>query len=157
MSSVRPTKIFKKSTITRPAHKVTKVTSQAELSDFIHSKPARPPNEVALLLAVAEALGFDDLPNAMEIETRKTRITFSDDRLSRNDRRLARIELGKAQPDLLVRTWVVEKNPELIQISGATIHDKGAHMRRFRLATEQQSEEFGKALVSILKQSCTQE
>jgi hypothetical protein len=155
-SSVRPPKVVNKAPITRPMHEVTEVKSQTELDAFIVSKSDRPANEVALLQAVAGALADHDLPHAMRIETRKTRISFFDEHRSRNEKRLARIELGKAQPDLLVRTWVVEQHPELTQIASATVHDKGAHMRRFRLGTKQQSEEFGKALVGVLKQSCAQ-
>ena len=153
-SSMSPPKIVNKAPITRPMHEITVVKSQTELGAFIDSKPNRPDNEAALLNAVAEALADCDLPQAMKIETRKTRISFFDEQRSRNDKRLARIELGKAQPDLLVRTWVVEQHPELTQIAPATVHDKGAHMRRFRLGTKQQSEEFGTALVGVLKQSC---
>ena len=96
------------------------------------------------------ALEKEHKPDHLKIEARKTRISFFDDRLSRNEKRLARIELGKAQPDLLVRTSIVEGNPRLTKITPATIHDKGAHMRRFPLANEEQSENFGQLLVSII-------
>lgn len=150
INPVKPRKIVNKVKISRPSHAVTVSSSQNEFVSFIADKQARPENELALLNAISDTLGTAEMPVALRIETRKTRVSFFDERLPRNDKRLARIELGKAQPDLLVRTWIVETHPELTDIAPTTIHDKGAHMRRFRLSNEEQSADFGKTLLSVL-------
>ena len=59
--------------------------------------------------------------------------------------------MGKAQPDVLVRTDIVAMNPALTKISKPSIHDKGSHMRRFRLGTNEESAMFGTALMKAIK------
>ncbi|MEH6585220.1 MAG: hypothetical protein V7720_01615 [Halioglobus sp.] len=150
VNPVKPRRVVNKAKVSRPTHTVTVVSSQQEFMAFIDTAKNRPTNESALLLSIAKTLGQIPTPEYLKIETRKTRVSFSDERLSRNEKRMARIELGKAQPDLLIRTWVVDRHPEIADIAPPTIHDKGAHMRRFRLSSEEQAVAFGLALVSVL-------
>lgn len=152
VNPIRPQKSLKKESISRPTHPVTVCSSQEQLLDFISSNENRPHNESALLIAISEELTDDAITRFPRIETRKTRVSFFDDRQSGHKSRLARIELGKGQPDLLVRTWVVDQYPELSGIAQPTVHDKGAHMRRFRLSSADQAAAFGRTLVSVLSQ-----
>ena len=55
------------------------------------------------------------------------------------------------QPDVLVRTDIVAMNPALTKIAKPSIHDKGSHMRRFRLGTNEESAMFGTALMKAIK------
>ena len=150
-NSVKPKRIVNKAKISRPMHPVEITNSSEDFLAFINSVAERPENELALLKSIQSFLETSTNLVNLTIESRKTRVSFFDDRLSRNERRMARIELHKSQPDILVRTWLVEKYAELASIAQPTIHDKGAHMRRFRLSTENQCDEFARKLMSILR------
>jgi hypothetical protein len=151
INTVKPKRIVNKAKISRPTHPVEVTNTSEEFLTFINSVDGRPDNELALLMSIEYFLKTSSSPENLNIETRKTRVSFFDDRLPRNERRMARIELHKSQPDILVRTWLVEKHSVLASIAQPTIHDKGPHMRRFRLSSKNQSEEFGRKLMSILQ------
>ena len=147
---VKVRRIVNKVKISRPTHSIAVCSTHEDLLGFIQSSENRPTNELALLHSICHALNENTTPECLRVETRKTRISFFDNRLSRNKNRLARIELGKAHPDILVRTWVVDKYPELTSIAKSDIHDKGAHMRRFRLGSEEQAAVFGRTMMIVL-------
>lgn len=88
------------------------------------------------------------LPLHLRCEVRASRVVFFDNRTAR--RRMARIELGKVQPDILILTELVGLNHRFSKIALAVPHDKGQHMRRFRLSDASQAKKFGKVLADIL-------
>lgn len=89
------------------------------------------------------------IPQHLRCEIRTSRVVFFD---KRNDRqkRVARVELGKQQSDVLVLTKLVDSIPHLLQIVPYQPHDKGPHMKRFRLSEELQTKKFAGALAEIL-------
>ena len=145
-AGVRPLVARKRTKASRPMHETHAVHSSAGFSAFISTLEKSPPNEQALLTGIADALAESSYPEYLRIEARKTRISFFSER-----QRLARIELGKLQPDVLVLTSIVGQHPSLGDLATPTIHDKGAHMRRFRLGEKNQCQSFGASLVEALR------
>lgn len=152
---VKVQRIVNKAKASRTVHPVTVCSTHEDLLGFIQSAENRPANELVLLHSICRTLNEITTPECLRIETRKTRISFFDDKLSRSRGRVARIELGKAQPDILVRTWIVDKHPELTSMVKPEIHDKGAHMRRFRLGSEEQATAFGRTMLVVLGKELT--
>ena len=108
-------------------------------------------SELDQLFLKALASEFDDrggLPAHVHCEVRSSRVVFFDKRGSAE--RIARIELGRRQPDVLVRTALVDSDPRLSEIAPVAPHDKGPHMRRVRLSNAVQAGEFGRALARAL-------
>jgi hypothetical protein len=149
-SKVKLLKSKKQTKASRKVHPKQTVATTTEFQDFINGTDDRPSNELAFLKAINNSITSDRL-SKIKIVTRKTRVGFFDLSLPKRQQRVARIELGKTQPDVLVRTEIVAINPALSEIATPMIHDKGAHMRRFRLGTEDQSAKFGSALMKALK------
>lgn len=147
----KPERIVNKQKINRNQHPVDKHNELSSFRNFVASVDTRPESEATLLKAILD--GFDDqvFRTSLGIETRDTRVTFSNSSLPHRESRLARIELGKKHPDILVRTWIVNAFPVLAEIATPTIHDKGAHMRRFRLGSTEEAHRFGTALVHTLR------
>lgn len=90
------------------------------------------------------------LPGHLRCEVRSSRVAFFDDRIPIGSKRVARIELGKRNPDILVLTVLAGPDTKLSKIAPPTPHDKGPHMRRFRLSGEAQTSSFGEALAEVL-------
>lgn len=96
---------------------------------------------------------FEDqgaLPGHLHAKVRASRVSFFDSRLTSKSTRVARIELGKRQPDVLVHSGLVSSWDELARIASPAPHDKGSRMRRFRLSDETQTRDFGVALAKVL-------
>ncbi len=150
-SKVKIHKSKKKEKATREMHPVQTIVTSSDLVQFIGLSDKRPPNEIAFLEALMDSLPTSYQKSKIKIEARKTRISFFNLSLPKSQKRVARIELGKTQPDVLVRTDIVAMNPALTMIAKPSIHDKGSHMRRFRLGTIEESAMFGKALMKAIK------
>lgn len=90
------------------------------------------------------------LPGQLRCEIRSSRVAFFDCRIATRSKRVARIELGKRQPDILVLTELAASETTLSKIAPAMPHDKGPHMRRFRLGGDSQTRAFGEALANAL-------
>lgn len=89
-------------------------------------------------------------PTHLRCEVRSSRVAFFDDRIATGSKRVARIELGKKHPDILVLTELAGAETPLRKIASASPHDKGPHMRRFRLNGDNQAGRFGEALADVL-------
>jgi hypothetical protein len=89
------------------------------------------------------------LPRHLRCEVRSSRVAFFDERATTRSKRVSRIEIGKNHPDILVLTKLCV-DTELSKIASPTPHDKGPHMRRFRLSGEDQTRRFGEKLAEIL-------
>lgn len=134
----------------RAKHTVQSTKNAEDFQAFIDTLDKSPAAEIALLSSIYKALQkLRTTPN-FHWETRVTRVSFFDDSLPKKQQRLARIELGKKQPDILIRNEIVNKNLELAKIATPTIHDKGKHMRRFRIGSEADSKAFGTELIHAL-------
>lgn len=92
---------------------------------------------------------YGGIPEHLRCEIRTSRVVFFDSR-NNKQRRIARIELGKQQSDVLVLTKLVESMPRLLQIVPCQPHDKGPHMKRFRLSEKSQTKKFASTLADIL-------
>jgi len=147
---VKPNRPTKKRVATRRVHAKTVAMSAEDLHLFIENRPKPQPLENAFVAALADHFGTVGMPSDLRIDMRSTRISFFDLRKTTGSKRLGRIELGKNNPDILVLTNIVNAHPELIEISPAYIHDKGAHMRRFRLRDVNESRLFGTKLGQAL-------
>lgn len=135
------------------ARRVSNAVSVAADTNAIRRAGADPSRASPLDNAFLQALSdqfekHGGIPEHLRCEVRDSRVVFFDYRT--NGKRVARIELGKQQPDVLVLTDLVASAPHLSQIASAAPHDKGPHMRRFRLSGESQTKEFGKALAKAL-------
>lgn len=150
-SSVKPAIPQKAQTARRQTHPVTVVTGGFDLETFIQAVPVRPPAEKAFLGAWVQALSAADWPPGLRIEARKSRVVFFEAASIGKGKRLARIELGKRHPDILIRTEVVAAHSRLAALSPPQIHDKGPHMRRFRLADVVTAAAFGEAMAAALR------
>jgi len=148
-SSERPNSINKEVKAVRKTHPKTVIKSPSDFAAFIRTIDDSPPNEAALLTGIHRVIE-ESIPSYIQIETRDTRISFFDNRITDKSKRVARIELVKVQPDIIVLTRICDEHQELASISTPTIHDKGAHMRRFRLQDQEQAKQFGQALISAL-------
>ncbi len=147
---VKPNRPTKKRVAIRRVHTKTVAMGAEDLYSFLKNRPKPQPLENAFVAALADHFGTVGLPSDLRVEMRSTRISFFDLRKTTGSQRLGRIELGKNNPDILVLTNIVNSYPELIEISPAYIHDKGAHMRRFRLRDVNESKIFGTKLGQIL-------
>lgn len=133
----------------RTSNLVTAVTDTEALGKAVSEQASASMLDAVFLTALASR--FDEsggLPAHLRCEVRSSRVVFFDTASATG--RLVRIELGKRQPDVLVRTALVGANSELSQIAPAVPHDKGPHMRRYRLASQAQAIEFGRALARAL-------
>ncbi len=91
-----------------------------------------------------------EFPIHLRCEVRSSRVVFFDERISLGSRRVARIEVGKKQPDILVKTNLVGTEGGLSELASCQLHDKGSYMRRFRLSDKVQTVKFGNTLASML-------
>lgn len=90
------------------------------------------------------------LPKYLRIEVRSSRISFFDTKKTSGSKRVVRIELGRQQPDILVLTALTQSEKHLSEIAISAPHDKGPHMRRFRLSKDSQAKAFGTRLAAAL-------
>lgn len=108
--------------------------------------------ELAFLEALVRSVSdhHGDIPSRSRFEFRSSRVSFFDESQSTPTKRTGRIELGKRHPDILVLTEIVNASPSLSKIAPPAPHDKGPHMRRFRLPDESSAMAFGIALGKVI-------
>jgi hypothetical protein len=146
---VKPEKPRKETLARRVSNSINVATDTDEIRRAVAGLSNASTLDTALLHALSDQFEkHGGVPKHLRCEVRASRIVFFDSRT--NGRRVARIELGKRQPDVLVLTELVDSAPQLPQIASAAPHDKGPHMRRFRLSGESQTKEFGTALARVL-------
>jgi hypothetical protein len=146
-NTIKPWAIKKHHKAVRKVHPKAILTSSNKFRVFIDSLDKSPAIERALLVAINETLESSGMPSFLRIEARKTRVSLFDDRRLKQTQRIARLELGKKHPDVLVLTEMVEKITELAAVAKPFIHDKGEHMRRFRIKDEDAAMKFGRYLI----------
>lgn len=86
----------------------------------------------------------------LRFEVRDTRLSIFDDKLEPGAQRICRIAIGMGEPDIILRTELASARSGLDSIAKSFEHDKGSHMRCFRLGTVAQASEFGSRLGELL-------
>lgn len=143
----KPAKESKAHRISNPVQRAVSIEMmRREFGSLAHAS-----NRERLFLATM-AHGFEQtrgIPGHLRCEVRSSRVAFFDERRGGRSQRVGRIELGKQHPDILVLTELLGPGNELSQIAMSTPHDKGPHMRRFRLGDDSQTQRFAEALVRV--------
>lgn len=93
---------------------------------------------------------YGGVPINGRLEFRASRVSFFDEAIPKSSKRVGRIEIGKQQPDVLVLSSLVENSPQLSSVAKPEPHDKGPHMRRFRLRDEESAKKFGIILGKVI-------
>ncbi|MEZ7206769.1 hypothetical protein [Pseudoalteromonas sp. DY56-GL79] len=140
----------------RISNEVTKAKSikefRAALKELDGPKEAEIEFLVALIDSIARAHG--EIPSHCRFEFRSSRVSFFDQSGAGSSKRVGRIELGKREPDILVLTQLAASSEILNSIAPPRPHDKGGHMRRYRLPNIDAANSFGYALGTIIFSAC---
>lgn len=146
--SVTPYKPSKMTTAKRKCNPITVAKSVEESFTLIREHTNTTALERAfldhLILSIQQSLTI--IPSSCRIEFRDSRVSFFNEELSGQSKRVGRIELGKKQPDILVLTRLVNANADISEVATPQPADKGPHMRRFRLGEIEQARQFGTTL-----------
>lgn len=149
--TLKPEKLAKPTTARRVSNPITVVTNCAEMRAEIVRLSTASYLDRVLLNAIAEQFETEvQFPTHLRCEVRSRRVAFFDEHSTSPSKRVARIELGRQQPDIIVLTALAESRPGILSIAPAAPHDKGLHMRRFRLDQEAQARQFGVELAKVL-------
>jgi hypothetical protein len=152
--SVRPVTFQKQVKARRGSHPVSEVRSCDAFRSWLAALATGTPLDRLFLSTLVEQLErHGGVPGHLRIGARDSRVSFFDRRISDGSKRVARLELGRRQPDVLVLTSLAAQHPDLVCIVPPTPHDKGEHMRRFRLASDVQTVAFANQLGLVLHQS----
>ncbi len=111
------------------------------------------PSQLDRLLIESMMNNFEEhgrIPSYLRTEVRCSRIVFFDNRIKSGSSRVARIKLGRAQSDVLLLTTMVSRNDVFTKLAQSEAHDKGGHMRKYRLSSEEQAKLFGEQLAILL-------
>jgi hypothetical protein len=149
--SIVPDRLRKEINGHRKSNPIDKVTDLKAMRNAVAKLSSSSKLDVTFFQALLNGLerqgGF---PPHLYGEVRSSRIVLFDNRITARSKRVARIELGKDQPDILVLTALTQLAKQLEITVAATPHDKGPHMRRFRLSDGSQASRFGGALAEAL-------
>lgn len=96
---------------------------------------------------------FETLAENMLVEARETRMSVWCFSSGQKDR-LMRIEFGKQQPSIIVKTAIVDACDESIVNVAHNRHDKHGGMREFRPKSEQQAQSLGRMISALLARHC---
>lgn len=147
ISNTKPIFQKKEKTAIRTKNEISILETTIDLNNFIHATNRITELEKVFLLSFFKQM--ENLANKSIIcESRKTRISFF---TKETHKRVGRIELGKKNPDILILTELVEMDNSIENIIKSFPHDKGSHMRRFRLDEKQKAIEFGKKMIDLIK------
>jgi len=150
-SSIKPTKHLKAIRGIRKSNPSCTTPDATSMRDIIPTLDT--PSQLDRVLIEAILKHFEEnggIPEHLRTEVRCSRVAFFDNRIKSGSKRAARIELGRKQPDILLLTTAAKRNEELSKLATPAPHDKGPHMRRFRLSSEWQATSFGKQLAISL-------
>ena len=151
---VRPDKPSKERTAVRRSNMAQPAVSLGHceelLSELVKATDSERVFLRSLFISMRQSLG--EIPIGCEVQFRSSRVVFFKKATSTPSKRVGRIDLGKTHPDILVSAEIVDNTPELDGISSSSPHDKGPHMRRFRLATTQQCKQYGATLGRVIFQ-----
>ena len=90
-------------------------------------------------------------PPRFDVKIRSSRVVIVDRcPLDTGRKRLVRLEVGKGRSDVLVSSALAATSETLDSVVTGFAHDKGAHMRRFRLGDETVAKLFAKSLASAM-------
>ncbi len=149
----RPKQIAKETSARRVSNPTTICRDTDSFTQELENLTDASDLDKVLLLSLVEQFDYHGgIPIHLRCEARASRVSFFDERIPNSSKRVARVELGKRQPDALVLTKLVNQSNTLQSLSSAVPHDKGPRMRRFRLSEESQAKAFGKALADLLNE-----
>ncbi len=141
--SLRPKRPVKAQVAQRKSHEVILIHDRYELGAFKAGNDRLTDPDSAFLAALTDALS--DVPATIQIEARETRLSIWETSTGRKIRQM-RIEFGKRQPSVLVRTALLKELPSLEDGLVHHRHDKHGGMREFRLADEAQAQLLGERI-----------
>jgi hypothetical protein len=148
---VKPVRLHKPDRAHRRSNPIEVATGASDLRGLLARLPSASRLDLTFLDSIARQFETQrGLPSHLRAEVRSSRVSFFDSRITSRSKRVARIELGKNQPDILVLTTLASATNDLPRIATPTPHDKGPHMRRFRLSDETQAKTFGVVLAKVL-------
>jgi hypothetical protein len=149
ISKTKPVSFKKDQKAKRANNKVLLLKSKEELELFIKNSDNIKELEKIFLSTFFNQIDSQKINNIV-CESRRTRVSFFD---KNSNKRVGRIELGKKNPDILLLTKYVELDNSIEEIVKSSPHDKGAHMRRFRLWDKQKTREFRIKMVDLIKKA----
>lgn len=148
---VKPVRPHKPDRAIRKSNPIEVATDASAFRTLLAQLPSASRLDMTFLDSMASQFETQSgLPSHLRAEVRSSRVSFFDSRIASRSTRVARIELGKNQPDILVLTTLASASKDLARIATPTPHDKGPHMRRFRLFDEVQARSFGVELAKVL-------
>jgi hypothetical protein len=151
-SFLKPERIAKEVRAQRRASPMTVVSDLQQFRLEVDALQEASDLDLVFLTEISKAMDVagKGFPGHLRCEVRQTRVSFFDRRRTSRSDRVARIELGKAQPDVLVLTELAQCDPALETLAMPVAHDKGPHMRRFRLSDTLQTQRFAGVLAALL-------
>jgi len=158
VSNTKPVSPVKLTKAVRVSNTVT-VPKSLEECRFEASKLSRAtPEDLAFLDSLIDSINqiYGELPLGCRFEFRSSRVSFFNESVSESSTRVGRIEIGKKNPDIIVLTKLVALANKLNSIAPPRPHDKGPHMRRYRLTDIAGSVSFGRELGAIIFSSKTE-
>jgi hypothetical protein len=148
---LRPQRLEKSTKAQRISKPKKAVVTVEEMIDAFAQLPSISKVQDALLGSLVEHFGRSGgIPRFLRFEVRDSRVSVFDERQPSGQQRVARIEIPRKQPDVLVRTEIVNRCQQQFAFLSPTPHDKGGHMRRMRVGTIKEAGELGGILVSAL-------
>lgn len=158
VSNIKPVIPVKLTKAVRLPNTVTAPKSIEECRSEASKLSRATPEDLAFLDSLIDSLNqmYGELPLGCRFEFRSSRVSFFNESASESSTRVGRIELGKKNPDIIVLTRLVAFANRLNSIAPPRPHDKGPHMRRYRLPDIVGSERFGRELASIIFSSKTE-
>lgn len=140
----RPTKAVKAQ---RKSHTVESIGSEDTLLAFAAQNAKLTTLDRVFLEAFAGSLAR--MPENIKIEARETRMSVWDASTGKKVR-LMRIEFGKRQPSLIIKTAIVNTQTELDLNVVHYRHDKHGGMREFRLTDTRLAQSLGQKIATLL-------
>lgn len=148
---LRPKRPAKAQIAQRTPHTIEKIASATALLAFSARNSRLTALDRDFLEAFASSL--TKVPENIGIEARETRMSVWGFSIGKNDR-IMRIEFGRRQPSVIIKTSIVGAQPELSDGVAHSRHDKHGGMREFRLANEHQARSLGHNIAALLTRGC---
>lgn len=152
VSNIRPISPVKLTKAVRLSNKVTAHNDIEECRIETSKLTTATSEDIAFIVSLIDSIHqtYGNLPSGCRCEFRASRVSFFNDSAFEPSRRVGRIELGRKNPDVIILTRLVASANSLNSITPPRPHDKGPHMRRYRLPDVAGAENFGRELGPII-------
>ena len=148
ISPIRPQK---EHLATRVISKTSVLHSAKEAINLVIENEKTSKLERLLIMSLLKNLGANSEENfRFRFDVRDGRLSIFDTNFDARSMRICRIAIGKQKPDVIFSSNLSEKAAALDLIAVPHEHDKGSHMKCYRLGSEEQTVEFGRALGILL-------